>query len=115
MALSTKKEGGAMSLTATKFNTRSRRRRFIALFVLACALGLSGTALVAMGSRSAASNPLITHTVHFGRLPMPIVVRGDVEPAESSDIVCRVKALTQNGAFSTTITSIVEDGAMVRR
>jgi len=41
--------------------------------------------------------------------------RGDLEPSEATDVVCRVKARTASSTFSTTILWVIEDGSLVRR
>ncbi|HEV2950011.1 MAG TPA: hypothetical protein VGX70_21720, partial [Gemmataceae bacterium] len=56
---------------------------------------------------------LVTHKVHFGRLELTIVERGALESANNHDIVCRVKAKSQQSQTSTTIKWIIDDGTHV--
>lgn len=58
---------------------------------------------------------LRTEPVRRQPLEQAIVLRGDLEPAESSDIVVRVGSLRRNSTYATTIKEIVEDGTMVKR
>jgi HlyD family secretion protein len=56
---------------------------------------------------------LVTHTVHHGRLELTIVERGALESAKNTDIVCRVKARSQQSQNSTTIKWVIDDGSHV--
>ncbi len=56
---------------------------------------------------------LVTHPVHYGRLELTIVERGALESANNHDIVCRVKAKSQQSQTSTTIKWIIDDGSHV--
>lgn len=57
----------------------------------------------------------VTHQVRRERLQRAISARGDLEAAETSEIVCRVKSRTPGRTSSTTIKSIVPDGSRVER
>ena len=56
---------------------------------------------------------LVTHKVKYGRLELTIVERGALESANNHDIVCRVKAKSQQSQTSTTIKWIIDDGSHV--
>jgi HlyD family secretion protein len=56
---------------------------------------------------------LVTHKVQKGRLELTIVERGALESANNSDIVCRVKARSQQSQNSTTIKWVIDDGSHV--
>src|SRR5882672_9571303 len=56
---------------------------------------------------------LVTHKVGYGRLELTIVERGALESANNHDIVCRVKAKSQQSQTSTTIKWIIDDGSHV--
>src|SRR5262245_51926023 len=58
---------------------------------------------------------LILHQVKYERLRLTITERGQLEAAENSDVVCRVKARSANSTVSTTIRWVVDDGTQVRR
>jgi multidrug efflux pump subunit AcrA (membrane-fusion protein) len=69
---------------------------------------------VAKPFRSARTD-LILHKVNYGRLELTIVERGALESANNHDIVCRVKAKSQQTQNSTTIKSLVEEGTHVKK
>lgn len=48
-------------------------------------------------------------------LRVTIVERGNLESAENSDIVCRVKAKTQGGTIASTIKWVIDDGTLVKQ
>jgi multidrug efflux pump subunit AcrA (membrane-fusion protein) len=56
-----------------------------------------------------------TYIVRYDRLAKPVVVRGDVEAAANSDIICQVKNRTRGSIYATTIRWIIDDGTPVRR
>src|SRR6478735_1345671 len=59
---------------------------------------------------------LILHKVQYERIQLTITERGQLESAENSDIVCRVKARSANSTVATTIRYLfVEDGQMVKK
>ena len=58
---------------------------------------------------------LILHEVRQEPLRLTITERGQLESAENSDIVCRVKARSANSTVATTIRWIIDDGTEVRR
>jgi multidrug efflux pump subunit AcrA (membrane-fusion protein) len=55
------------------------------------------------------------HQVRYEKLQLTITERGQLEAAENSDIVCRVKARSQNSTVATTIRWLVDNGQPVRR
>jgi multidrug efflux pump subunit AcrA (membrane-fusion protein) len=63
----------------------------------------------------AAAREWDTHTVRYERLTRPIVARGDLQAAESSDIICQVKNRTQGSIYASTIRWIIDDGSLVQR
>jgi multidrug efflux pump subunit AcrA (membrane-fusion protein) len=74
-----------------------------------------GTALAGDDSKSLPIK-LVTHKVKFEKLQPLIVERGSLESANSSDIVCRVRAPAQGAMVATTIKRVlVEDGAQVKK
>jgi multidrug resistance efflux pump len=64
---------------------------------------------------STARTDLVTHKVKYGKLELTIVERGALESANNNDIVCRVKAKSQQSQVSTTIKWIIDDGSHVLR
>jgi multidrug efflux pump subunit AcrA (membrane-fusion protein) len=56
---------------------------------------------------------LETEVAQRGDLPMEIVTRGDLEPTEATDLVCRVKALS-NCPYSATIKWVSDQGQWVK-
>jgi multidrug resistance efflux pump len=85
----------------------------IALLVVA---GVSGAAYVLVAKPFKGSRAdLVTHAVKFGRLELTIVERGALESANNRDIVCRVKARSQQSQTSTTIKSVIDDGSHVNK
>jgi multidrug resistance efflux pump len=48
-------------------------------------------------------------------LVVTVVERGTVEPAESSDLVCRVKARTVSSRVATTVKWVIEEGTLVKK
>jgi multidrug resistance efflux pump len=58
---------------------------------------------------------LLTHRVEYGRLELTIVERGALESATNADVVCRVKARSQQSQTSTTIKWVVDDGSHVKK
>jgi RND family efflux transporter MFP subunit len=59
---------------------------------------------------------LVTHRVKFEKLQPLIIERGSLESANSSDIVCRVRAPAQGTMVATTIKRVlVEDGSQVKK
>jgi multidrug efflux pump subunit AcrA (membrane-fusion protein) len=58
---------------------------------------------------------LILHRVKYGRLELTIVERGALESANNHEIVCRVKAKSQQSQNSTTIKSLVDEGTHVKK
>jgi multidrug resistance efflux pump len=81
----------------------------VSLLVLVGALGI----IIAKPFAHDPRVDLITHPVKYGRLELTIVERGALESANNHDIVCRVKAKSQQNQNSTTIKWIVEDGSQV--
>jgi|GEM_PF-217409 len=64
---------------------------------------------------STARTDLVTHKVKYGKLELTIVERGALESSNNNDIVCRVKAKSQQSQVSTTIKWIIDDGTHVLR
>jgi multidrug efflux pump subunit AcrA (membrane-fusion protein) len=88
-------------------------RRFLMLFILiVVAVGL----LIAspFTRRHAARADFATHTVHYEKLHPTIVAKGDLEPAEATDVVCRVRSWTRNSTIATTIKWVIEEGSFVQ-
>jgi multidrug resistance efflux pump len=62
----------------------------------------------------AAHADLELHRVGYERLELSIAQRGDLEPARSSDLECRVRAGTSNSTIATTIKWVIDEGTQVR-
>src|SRR5262249_49411114 len=56
---------------------------------------------------------IIWQRVGYGPLQLTIVERGQLESADNRDIVCRVKARSQNSTVATTIRWVIDDGTEV--
>jgi multidrug resistance efflux pump len=80
--------------------------------LIVCSLAGAGYVVMAKPFRSKRAD-LVTHTVGYGRLELTIVERGFLESAKNTDIVCRVKARTQNTQTSTTIKWVIDEGSHV--
>lgn len=96
---------------------RLRRRGRTVVLLLAAVVPLMATGILwsVCAGRKSAWLDVETYPVRYGQLDQPIVVRGEIEPASCSDIVCRVKTLLRNSMYSTTIKWIVGDGSQVKR
>jgi HlyD family secretion protein len=77
-------------------------------------LGAVGLVCVVFGRR-AAGKSLATHTARYQKWESPIESDGSLEPAESSDIVCRVRARNHGSTMATTIKWVIEDGVLVKK
>lgn len=105
----------ATPVDSTDLPPARRRRHRGALALLLGALALSaGGATVWLARPHAARAEPVTQTVQYGKLSMPIVLRGDVEPTQTSDIFCRVRA-APGSQFATTIRWVIDNGVQVRR
>jgi len=93
----------------------SRRNKIlIALAVTVLVLGSAVGIILAKPFKHDVRADLVTHRVQFGRLELTIVERGALESANNHDIVCRVKAKSQQSQTSTTIKWIIDDGTQVK-
>jgi len=93
-------------------------RRSKILIVLGFGLLVLGGLLLVFVTKPFAKDirtDLVTHKVGYGRLELTIVERGALESANNHDIVCRVKAKSQQSQTSTTIKWIIDDGTQVLR
>jgi multidrug efflux pump subunit AcrA (membrane-fusion protein) len=52
--------------------------------------------------------------VKYESVGLNLVERGDIEPALTTDVECRVKAATPNSTIATTIKWVIEEGTQVR-
>src|SRR5262249_12557677 len=88
-----------------------------AIVGLVIILGFSAQALGIVRLWGDVTRPdLILHKVQPERIQLTITERGQLESAENSDIVCRVKARSANSTVATTIRYLfVDDGQMVER
>jgi multidrug resistance efflux pump len=102
--------GGAVTRAA-----RSRRRRGALVLALAFLFTLSGLVAWVLVHGRPSRRGLETERVSYHRIPQDIELRGDLEPAETSDIVCRVKSLVPNSIFSTSISWVIGEGTKVKR
>jgi hypothetical protein len=75
-------------------------------------LGVVGMIIAKPFARDSRTD-LITHKVKSGPLEFTIVERGALESANNHDIVCRVKAKSQQSQTSTNIKWIIDDGTHV--
>jgi len=91
---------------------RQRSRPPLLKFVVlgVCASLLLGVGLVVASAtglvrlwNSSARTDLILHPVRYEHLQLTITERGQLEAADNSDIVCRVKAKTQASTVASTI------------
>jgi len=55
----------------------------------------------------------ILHTVGYERLELTVVEKGNLEAAENTDVICRVKAGGRGSNFATTIKWIIDPGTRV--
>ncbi len=100
---------------------RSKKRRAFSLrSLLTLAGGLGAILLAAVAALRGHGAPrhardLRFHPVGRERLERNILAHGDLEPAECSDVVCRVRGLRRNATYVTTIKSIIDDGTQVKR
>jgi multidrug resistance efflux pump len=58
---------------------------------------------------------ILTATVRKGKLAITVKERGLLESADNNDVVCRVKARTQNATVATTIKWVIDDGSHVKK
>jgi multidrug resistance efflux pump len=63
----------------------------------------------------AGRSDIITAPVRKGKLAITVKERGMLESAENNDVVCRVKARTQNATVATTIKWVIDDGSHVKK
>jgi multidrug efflux pump subunit AcrA (membrane-fusion protein) len=82
---------------------------FLGLGVVIAAL--TGARLAGGGSQ----HSWTTHRVEYEDWQTAIEAEGDLEPAESSNVVCRVKAGTTGSMFATTIRWVIPDGSLVQK
>jgi multidrug efflux pump subunit AcrA (membrane-fusion protein) len=75
----------------------------------------SGGTWYYFNGQAAHREDLILHPVKYEKLQTTIVERGQLESAENSDILCRVKARSTGNTVATTIKWIIEDGSHVTR
>jgi HlyD family secretion protein len=95
---------------------RLRGRRgtvLVKLAVLIVVVGLVLTILLTRGPH--VPRGLELYAVRHERVQRTLEVRGEVAPAQSTDIVCRVKAIKRNSTYATTIKWVIEEGTLVRR
>ena len=76
---------------------------------------LTGATVCLVLARHAARNGIPTHTVHYETVQPSIIVRGDVESSETTDIVCRVRSWSGASTPATTIKWVVDNGSRVKR
>src|SRR5581483_7154627 len=92
---------------------KKKRRRLV--FVLALASLLVALLLGRwLGGGPTAERP-VTYQVHREKLQRAITARGELEPAETSEIICRVRSRTPGRNASTSIKWVVEDGSKVEK
>ncbi len=116
-----------MNLSATKtaspatvdlgqpIRVRRRGRTVVFLLVAIVPMMAAGTLWSLRADRQAARTDLETYPVCYEPLDRAIVVRGEVEPVQSSEIVCHVKNRSRTSTYATTIKWIIEDGSLVKR
>jgi multidrug efflux pump subunit AcrA (membrane-fusion protein) len=92
------------------------RRRAWKGRVAAALVVIVALALVCFGGgRHPARAGVATSPVHYESLHPNVVARGELEPAETTDIVCRVRSWTRGSTNSTTIKWVIEDGTPVKQ
>jgi multidrug efflux pump subunit AcrA (membrane-fusion protein) len=62
-----------------------------------------------------ARTDILLSIVKKGKLAITVKERGILESAENNDVVCRVKARTQNATVATTIKWVIDDGSHVKK
>jgi hypothetical protein len=92
---------------------RSRKWLVVAALALVALIGV-GVWLKSQQHDTPPRDGLETEVVQRSDMPMEIVTRGELEPTESTDLICRVKALA-NSSYSATIKSVAEQGQWVKR
>jgi multidrug resistance efflux pump len=58
---------------------------------------------------------IITAPARKGKLAITVKERGILESAQNNDVLCRVKARTQNATVATTIKWVIDDGSPVKK
>jgi len=110
----TTRPGGGAVLRPS--NPRPRRGNFLLVVcVLPLAVGGGATVFLSLAWKPAGAAGPATHTVGFEKLQQTVVARGDLEPAESSEVFCRAKSSLYGRIFATTIEWVVDNGAVVRK
>jgi multidrug resistance efflux pump len=95
---------------------RLRRRRRTAVVGAFLGVALVGGLVWPGLSRGRASHrSWTTQPVHYEKWDAAIETDGDLEPVETSDIICRVRARAHNSTLATTIKWIIADGALVNK
>jgi HlyD family secretion protein len=67
------------------------------------------------GGRRLSGKTYATYTAHYQKWETAIESEGGLEPADTSDIVCRVKARSHGSTIATTMKWVIEDGATVKK
>src|SRR5262249_35666724 len=94
---------------------RSQSRKWLVIAALALVTLVGGGVWLEPRERDARPRDgLETEVVQRSDMPMEIVTRGDLEPTEATDLICRVRALA-NSSYSATIKSVAEQGQWVKR
>jgi HlyD family secretion protein len=108
---------GVSELVPLPPKTSRRKRKWwlaaAAILLVALIAGLSKP-LFGGGSQKVLKNFTI-HTVRYENWGSPIEADGDLETAESSDIICHVQALAPGNSFAGTIKWVIEDGTKVNK
>lgn len=86
---------------------------FLAAGVLLLVAGAFGVFHFARSWFAPQRDDLIVHTVGYEDLELTVMEKGNLEAAENTDIICRVKAGGRGSNFATTIKWIAEPGTRV--
>jgi HlyD family secretion protein len=87
------------------------RRPFTVLMLVAAAIAAWASSKAHLDSH----NDVVTEPARFENMQPTITARGDIEPVESNDVLCNVKACGLDRAAAPTIRWIIANGAGVHR
>jgi multidrug efflux pump subunit AcrA (membrane-fusion protein) len=93
-----------------------RGARLLAAVAVLAVVGVAGGgSWLLFGGGNKNRTDLVLHTVKHENLQLTITERGQLESAENSEVVCRVKARSANSTIATIIRWVIDEGAEVKR